>query len=122
MDIEKIRFGDKFTYTEEIGDGCGDLEVPSMILQPVFENAVKHGVYESIEPVKIHLKCEEQLDFMKITVTNNYDEEAVPHKGEGIGMTNIQSRLRMIYNQDNLLKFSKNNSLFTVTIFIPLDS
>jgi two-component system, LytTR family, sensor kinase len=122
LDIEKIRFGDKFTYTEEIGDGCGDLEVPSMILQPVFENAVKHGVYESIEPVNIHLKCEEQLDYMKITVSNNYDDEAIPHKGEGIGITNIQSRLRMIYNQDNLLKFSKNKGLFTVTIFIPLDN
>lgn len=122
MGIEKIRFGDKFTYTEEIGEGCCELEVPSMILQPIFENAIKHGVYESIEPVNIHFNCEEQLDYMKITITNNYDEESVPHKGEGIGITNIQSRLRMIYNQDNLLKFSKNDGLFTVTIFIPLEN
>jgi len=121
LDIEKIRFGDKFTYTEEIGNGCRELEVPSMILQPVFENAIKHGVYESIEPVNINFKCEELLEYIKITVRNNYDEEAVPHKGEGIGMTNIQSRLRMIYNQDNLLKFSKKEGIFTVTIFIPLE-
>lgn len=122
MDIEKIRFGDKFTYSEEIGEGCCDLEVPSMILQPIFENAIKHGVYESIDPVNIHFKCEEHFEYMKITITNNYDEEAVPHKGEGIGITNIQSRLRMIYNQDNLLKFSKKDGLFTVTIFIPLEN
>lgn len=122
LDIEKIRFGDKFSYTEELGEGCSDLIVPSMILQPVFENAVKHGVYESIEPVNIHLKCEEQDEYMKITVANNFDEESVPHKGEGIGITNIQSRLRMIYNQDNLLKFSKKGGIFTVTIFIPLES
>lgn len=122
MEIEKIRFGDKFTYSEEIGEGCCELEVPSMILQPIFENAIKHGVYESIEPVNIHFKCEEQLDYMKLTITNDYDEESVPHKGEGIGITNIQSRLRMIYNQDNLLKFSKKDGLFTVTIFIPLEN
>ncbi len=52
MDIEKIRFGDKFTYSEEIGEGCCELEVPSMILQPIFENAIKHGVYESIRTCK----------------------------------------------------------------------
>ncbi len=121
LDIEKIRFGEKFTYSEEIEESCKELEVPSMILQPVFENAVKHGVYESIEPVNIHLKCEEHLEYMKITVINNYDEESVPHRGEGIGITNIQSRLRMIYNQDNLLKFSKKDGLFTVTIFIPVE-
>lgn len=122
LDIEKIRFGDKFTYTEEIDDTCSKIEVPSMILQPIFENAIKHGVYESIEPVNIHFRCEEQLEYMKIIVTNNFDIEAVPNKGEGIGMSNIQSRLRMIYNQDNLLKFSKKDEVFTVTIFIPLEN
>lgn len=121
MDIEKIRFGDKFIYSEEISEECKKIEVPNMILQPIFENAIKHGVYESLEPVNIHIKCEEDIDYMKITVTNDYDEEAVPHKGEGIGMTNIQSRLRMIYNQDNLLKFSKKSGVFTVTIYIPLE-
>ena len=58
--------------------------------------------------------------FLPKTITNNYDLESVSHKGEGIGMSNIQSRLRMIYNQENLLKFSKNDGIFTVTIFIPL--
>ncbi|MCB0745710.1 MAG: hypothetical protein KDC67_17535, partial [Ignavibacteriae bacterium] len=71
-------------------------------------------------PVNINFKCEELDEYMKLTITNNYDDKAVPHKGEGIGITNIQSRLRMIYNQDNLLKFSKNNGIFTVIIFIPV--
>jgi len=121
LDIEKIRFGDKFNYTENLSEGCKELEVPNMILQPIFENAIKHGVYESIDPVNIHFDCEEQLEYMKITITNNYDTEAVSRKGEGIGLSNIQSRLRMMYNQDNLLKFSKNDGIFTVTIFIPLE-
>lgn len=122
LDIEKIRFGDKFNYFEEIQKECSNIEVPNMILQPVFENAIKHGVYESIDPVDIKFKCEEADDYMKLTISNDYDEEAVSQKGEGIGMSNIQSRLRMIYNQDNLLKFSKKDGIFTVTIFIPLDN
>ncbi len=121
LDIEKIRFGDKFSYTESIGEGCTNLEIPSMLFQPIFENAIKHGVYESIEPVTISLKCEEKDEYVKITIENNYDEESVPHKGEGIGLSNIQSRLRKMYNQDNLLKFSKKDGIFKVTIFIPLE-
>ena len=122
LEIEKIRFGDKFSYSEELSGECSEIEVPSMILQPLFENAIKHGVYESIEPVNIHFICEDQIDYIKITIRNNYDEEAVSHKGEGIGMSNIQSRLRMIYNQENLLKFSKKDGIFTVTIFIPIEN
>jgi len=121
LDIEKIRFGDKFNYIEYMEEGCADLEIPSMLFQPIFENAIKHGVYESIEPVTINFKCEEQNEYMKITINNNFDEEAVSLRGEGIGLNNIQSRLRMMYNQDNLLKFSKNDGIFTVTIFIPLE-
>jgi sensor histidine kinase YesM len=121
MDIEKIRFGDKFNYLENISEECKNLEVPSMIFQPIFENAIKHGVYESIEPVTISFNCEQQNEYMKITIMNDYDIEAIPHKGEGIGLRNIQNRLRMMYNQENLLKFSKNDGKFTITISIPLE-
>ena len=118
--LKKLDLAISLIIIEEIEEECCNLEVPSMILQPVFENAIKHGVYESIDPVDLKFKCEEADDYMKITISNNYDEEAVPHKGEGIGISNIQSRLRMIYNQDNLLKFSKKDGIFTVTIFIPI--
>lgn len=121
MDIEKIRFGDKFNYLENISEECKNLEVPSMIFQPIFENAIKHGVYESIDPVTISFNCEQQNEYMKITIMNDYDIEAIPHKGEGIGLRNIQNRLRMMYNQENLLKFSKNDGKFIITISIPLE-
>lgn len=119
LDIEKVRFGDKFNYEENISEVCQNFEVPNMILQPIFENAIKHGVYESIEPVTISFNCCKENEYLKIEITNNYDTEAVPHKGEGIGLSNIQSRLRMMYNQENLLSFSKNNGIFKVKILIP---
>lgn len=120
LDIEKIRFSDKFKYVEEITDECKSIEVPSMILQPLFENAIKHGVYESVDKVIIKLICKEEDDYLKIIVENEFDPEAVSKKGEGIGLSNIQNRLKLIYNQDNLLTIRKSGNIFKANIYIPL--
>lgn len=119
LDIEKVRFSDKFEFIEELESECKDMEIPSMILQPLFENAIKHGVYESLDKVVIKLKCGPEKEYLKIVVENNYDPESVPRKGEGIGIKNIQQRMKLIYNQDNLVTVEKNNGLFKVNIFIP---
>ena len=120
LDIEKVRFADKFEFVEEVHDECKELEVPSMILQPIFENAIKHGVYESLEKVTIKLSCGMEKEYFKITVENNFDPETIPRKGEGIGIKNIRHRLKLIYNQENLLTVQKTDNLFRVNIFIPV--
>ncbi len=120
LDIEKIRFDDKFEFIEEVEPKCKDIEVPSMILQPLFENAIKHGVYESLEKVTIKLKCGYEKDYFKIAVENTFDPEAIPKKGEGIGIKNIQNRMKLLYNGDNLVTTEKINNLFKVNIFIPV--
>ncbi len=121
LDIEKVRFEDKFEYIENISDACKSSKVPSMILQPIFENAIKHGVYESIKKVNIVLACKEENNYVKITVENNFDPDAIPRKGEGIGLQNIKNRLKLIYNQENLITYSKERNIFRVNIFIPLE-
>lgn len=120
LDIEKVRFEDKFEFINSIKEGCGDIEVPNMILQPLFENAIKHGVYESLDKIIIQLRCEKSGNYMKIDVINNYDREAAPRKGEGIGLVNIKNRLKLFYDQDNLLNTTDNGQYFQVTIYIPL--
>lgn len=120
LDIEKVRFADKFEFVEELKPECKDLEIPSMILQPLFENAIKHGVYESLDKVTIRLHCSPEKEYLKLIVENNFDPEAIPRKGEGIGIKNIQNRLKLIYNQDNLVTIEKLNGIFRVNIYIPV--
>jgi hypothetical protein len=121
MDIERIRFGDNLGFEEELSDDCRKIEIPSMLLQPLFENAIKHGVYESTEKINIRLSCLRENHYLKITLQNNFDPEGVSRKGEGIGLKNIKDRLKLIYNQDNLITFDKLENLFTVNIYIPFD-
>jgi sensor histidine kinase YesM len=119
LDIEKVRFGDKFDYVEECDEDCCGGEVPAMLLQPLFENAIKHGVYESVEKVTIKLKCKRENGFLKISLENNYDPEAVPRKGEGIGLKNIKNRLKLFYDNENLISTDKSGGIFRVNIYIP---
>jgi two-component system, LytTR family, sensor kinase len=121
LEIEKIRFGDKFELIEELSEACLKVKVPNMIFQPLFENAIKYGVYESLEKVFIKVKCNRENNYLKFIVENNFDEDGHIKKGKGIGLQNIKNRLTLIYNQDNLLAIEKKKNLFTVTVFIPLD-
>jgi sensor histidine kinase YesM len=121
LDIERIRFEDKFDYVEEIGEGCTNVEIPSMILQPLFENAIKHAVYETLDKVTLKLFCNIQNGFLKIVVQNNFDEAGIAKKGAGVGLKNIDERLKLIYHQNNLLEVKKQKDIFEVTLYIPID-
>jgi len=122
VEIEKIRFGDKFDYVEEIESGCKAVIVPSMILQPLIENAIKYGVYESLEKVLIKLNCKTENEYLTLTVQNNFDDDTTAPKGEKIGLKNIRNRLSLIYNQENLLVTKKENKIFTAKLFIPVQN
>jgi len=122
LDIEKIRFEDKFEFIEEVSPECKDVLVPNMILQPLFENAIKHAVYETLEKVTLKLVCKKENNFTKIIIENNYDSSSAASKGTGTGLKNISSRLELIYGQKNLMEIKKENNIFRISLFIPCNN
>jgi len=120
LEIEKIRFEGRLIFELDIPESCKLLSLPNMILQPLFENAIKHGVYESLEPVTIHLKCECTAEFLVLVISNNYDASGAGKVGAGIGLKNINSRLKLIYGVGNLLNTSVNNDIYKVILKIPV--
>jgi sensor histidine kinase YesM len=119
LQIEKVRFGKKLNPVFEIDENCLDALIPNMILQPLYENAIKYGVYEATEPVSIVTRSTCQNDVLEITITNNYDPNSISKKGEGIGLRNIRDRLQIIYNNPLLMKVEDNKKEFKVTLAIP---
>jgi two-component system LytT family sensor kinase len=118
--VEKIRFGDKLVFVKKICEPCYQHRVPFLILQPLIENAIKHGVYESMEPVTVVVECEKLPDqSIKITVGNNFDPEAVSRKGTGTGIKNITERLKIIYQLNDLFTIEKKKDYFTVQLILP---
>jgi two-component system, LytTR family, sensor kinase len=120
LDIEQVRFGSKLEYDFKIDERCMSLEIPVMILQPLFENAVKHGVYESTGKVTITTRTEPCEDCMKIIISNNFEAGAPSRKGAGIGLKNISERLKLIYKNEQLLKTRVVGDLFEATLIIPV--
>jgi two-component system, LytTR family, sensor kinase len=120
LDIEQIRFGSKLEYEFNFDDRSLSHEIPVMILQPLFENAVKHGVYESTGKVTIKTRVEPCEDCLEIIISNNFEPGAPQRKGAGIGLKNIRERLKLIYRNEQLLKTRIIDNLFEATLTIPI--
>ena len=122
LDIEKVRFGDKLTTEEIIENNCLDFKIPVMLLQPLYENAVKHGVYECTESVRIKTQAKIIDGYIEITISNNYDPAPSLKRGTGTGLLNVTRRLELFYGNKASIKTSKENGIYTVNLYIPTDN
>ncbi|KOH45287.1 sensor histidine kinase [Sunxiuqinia dokdonensis] len=119
LSIEKVRFGRKLNPVFNIEESCQGVQIPNMILQPLFENAIKYGVYEATEPVSITTKCKNEKGHVTICIENDYDGESSRNRGEGIGLRNIRQRLELIYGSAELLRITDQKTSFKVELLLP---
>lgn len=120
LQIEKVRFGERLKIEEDISPECLPALMPGMLLQPLYENAVKHGVYESTEEVTIKTTARLDNEKVIITVTNNVDTDSVvTRKGAGIGLKNVSSRLELFFGNMADLSVTRGEESFTVVVRFP---
>ena len=84
LDIEKVRFGDQLVFESVMDQECLEWPVPRLILQPLFENAIKHGLYESIETVTISLAGSKKGNNILLTISNNFDPGLLFQMGQAL--------------------------------------
>ncbi|MGQ1909927.1 sensor histidine kinase [Marinifilum sp. RC60d5] len=119
LEIEKVRFGDRLMLEFNMDSCCENLKIPNLILQPLYENAIKYGVHESLEPVTISTVCTSDKHNLKIEISNNFDPDSVPQEGNGIGLRNIKERLSLIYGRNDLMKVNQTENKFIVYLEFP---
>jgi two-component system LytT family sensor kinase len=119
LEIEKVRFGNRLDCNFEIPEACYQSLVPAMLLQPIYENAIKHGLYESMDPITITTTGSFRETFLEVSIKNNYDPESTPIKGEGVGLENVRNKLNLFYSRSDLLSITRNNDIFEVKFFLP---
>ncbi len=120
LEIEKVRFGYRLNTNIKVDENCFDLKLPSLLLQPVVENAIKFGLYNTIEPVEIAIKATLSNKLLLIEISNPYDEnESTMNKGKGFGLNSLHRRLQLIYNRKDLVEIIKDGKLFLTRIKIP---
>jgi two-component system, LytTR family, sensor kinase len=119
LDIEKVRFGHRLATVIENTAG-EDSKIPALLLQPIVENAIKFGLYDTIGDVIISLSAWNENNTLKVQVKNPFDAESnAARKGTGFGLSSVQRRLYLLFNRSDLLQTSCENEYFITTITIP---
>ena len=121
ISMELLRYGDKLKVQLHIPDNSLTQQpIPVMLLQPLVENAIKHGVQSSPGPVTVELCIEDSGGpTITVSVTNPYDGIIARFKGEGVGLENIRNRLRLIYGNGKLLTITTTPTVFKAAIMLP---
>jgi two-component system, LytTR family, sensor histidine kinase AlgZ len=122
MAIEKVRFGERLRMHEEIQEESKVCLLPPLLLQPLVENAVKHGIAGLPEGGEIRLAVERQNGRLAILVENSWDPEAPPRRSGGMGLKNVQKRLEARYGKDATLRVNTEGELFQVSLSLPAES
>lgn len=120
LDIEKVRFGHRLSTDIVRDEHTGKLQIPQMLLQPVVENAIKFGLYDTIGDITIRIHAVLEANYLVLTVQNPFDPDtASPRQGTGFGLHSTQRRLYLLFARNDLLSTSAENAIFTTTIKIP---
>ncbi len=122
MAVEKIRFGARLLLDEEIEQQTLDCMVPPLLLQPLVENAVAHGIASLTEGGWIRLDTKYRSDdSVAIIVENSFDPEAPARRRNGVGLANVRQRLNTRYGDRATFSVSKEADRFQVGIILPAE-
>ena len=118
LEIEKVRFGHRLSTV--VVQETTSAQLPVMLLQPIVENAIKFGLYDTTGDITITIEAKEQDNNLVIKVTNPFDKEtSSPKGGTGFGLSSVQRRLYLLFARGDLLQTNIESDLFITTIKIP---
>jgi two-component system, LytTR family, sensor kinase len=120
LDIEKVRFGNRLATIIETDETTQQMKLPALILQPIVENAIKFGLYDTTGETIIRLETRREDSELIITVSNPFDPEtSSPKQGTGFGLKSVQRRLYLLFARHDLLSTEAKDNIFTTTVKIP---
>ncbi|MCP4155338.1 MAG: hypothetical protein GY757_46865 [bacterium] len=122
LEIEKLRFADRLSVTFEINGDTRDALVPAMLLQPLAENSVRHGLSRKIEKGTIIISARQQNGKLELVVEDDGPgmKENQEKHSSGIGLKNIRERLNILYEDKAVMEIdNKENHGFKVKITLP---
>lgn len=119
--VEKIRFGKKLQATFELDEQSLTCYIPPMILQPLLENAIKHGIRDLVDGGTIVMVSKVREEWLYLAIENPIDPDSTASEGTGTGLKNLRSRFTSLYGQRCRVAWTKELSLFRVEIALPLE-
>ena len=126
LNIELTRFPDRLSWSTQLAPGLDKALVPHLILQPLFENAIKHGVARNASPVEIQLSAARKDGQLILKLSNEarrvgLKPDLQPDQGEGVGLANVARRLVNFYGAAASLSVAQRDGRFTVELRLPIE-
>ena len=122
LEVERVRFGDRLRFEQASAADCDGCNVPSLILQPLVENAVKHGIAGMVDGGCVLLRAQRVENVLHISIENDFDPDAGAPAKSGLGLPNVRNRLRARYQNRARLTTEVRDNRFCASIELPCDS
>jgi two-component system sensor histidine kinase AlgZ len=119
LDVERVRFGEKLRIRQTISEDCADCDVPPLLVQPLVENAIKHGIATLPEGGEIALTGERWQDQLRVIVENPFDPDAPPALRTGFGLLGVRNRIRARYGNAGRLDIEVQPALYRAILVLP---
>jgi two-component system sensor histidine kinase AlgZ len=119
LNIEQLRLGDRLCVEWDIEDFPGDALIPPLVLQPLLENAVYHGIEPRVEPGVITIRLRRDGDRVRVMLRNPYRPENDHHAGNQMALANIRERMALHFDSEASIKTVAGNETYEVHIVMP---
>jgi two-component system, LytTR family, sensor histidine kinase AlgZ len=119
LDVEQVRFGARLRIELDTDSACDSCVVPPLFLQPLVENAVKHGIAGLIDGGTIRLEARCQDGWLRVKIDNEFDPDAPAARRHGLGLQNVRDRLRALYENQARIDTTVENNHFLVQVDLP---
>jgi len=120
--VEHVRFGGRLRVAQAVDPDCEACEIPALLVQPLVENAVKHGIAMLSEGGEISLSARREHDCLLFTISNPFDPEAPSDRKNGIGLRNVRDRLETRYGAAAQMKVEVEPQAYRVTLILPVEA
>jgi two-component system sensor histidine kinase AlgZ len=120
LNVETVRYGDRLRVVEEIDADCMDCAVPPLLLQPLVENALKHGIAQLVEGGEVRIGARCRGDQLMLWVANPVDPDNRPRSGAGVGLANVRQRLAKVFEEDARLRHGRSGDSYRSEIVLPV--
>ncbi len=122
LEVEQVRFGARLQFTEDIQESCQDCAVPVLLLQPLVENAVKHGIAGLVEGGAVRLSVERLGGSVQVAVENGFDADAPTANRFGMGLPHVRRRLELRYGEAASMEAGGREGIYRVELRFPCES
>lgn len=120
LQIERVRFGDRLRFVSEVDEAAAAIEVPPLLLQPLVENALKHGIAHLVDGGTVTVQAKRRRDTVYLVVENPLDPDRAPSPGVALGLENVRRRLQATYGERAMVVVDQRPHRFRVELRIPL--